>query len=230
MEPQASRTKKSERTFENVLQAATRLFTEKGYHSTTMRDIGQASGLRAGALYYYCRSKEELVLLFYDRLNREVIATFQQQSDASAPLPDAMSHFLRLKLQSLGPYRNLIRIVMKEAIDPESPLSPLSSASAGTLDLSSGVFRTLIERSRDTQEEDIEAFARGLWVAHMAILAFWLHDRTDEHQATQRAIDTLASVLRLSGMLNRFSAFKRLRRQLLTLTTSLFPTGAQTVD
>ena len=48
-----------------VLDAAARLFREKGYASTSMRDIATASGMLAGSLYYHFPSKEALLVAVY---------------------------------------------------------------------------------------------------------------------------------------------------------------------
>lgn len=47
---------------ERILEAATRLFGERGYPSTSMRDIGEAVGLLAGSLYSHIASKEAVLL------------------------------------------------------------------------------------------------------------------------------------------------------------------------
>jgi len=47
---------------ERILAAATRLFGERGYASTSMRDIGEAVGLLAGSLYSHISSKEAVLL------------------------------------------------------------------------------------------------------------------------------------------------------------------------
>jgi TetR/AcrR family transcriptional regulator, cholesterol catabolism regulator len=46
---------------ERILEAATRLFGERGYPSTSMRDIGEAVGLLAGSLYSHINSKEAVL-------------------------------------------------------------------------------------------------------------------------------------------------------------------------
>lgn len=46
---------------EEVYSAALRLFTEKGYHATSMQDIADAVGLYKGSLYHYISGKEELL-------------------------------------------------------------------------------------------------------------------------------------------------------------------------
>jgi AcrR family transcriptional regulator len=44
-----------------VHEAAITLFAEKGYHGTTLRDIGAALSVQAGSLYNHISSKEELL-------------------------------------------------------------------------------------------------------------------------------------------------------------------------
>jgi AcrR family transcriptional regulator len=44
-----------------ILEAAGRCFAENGFHSTSMQDFFEASGLSAGLVYRYFRSKDELI-------------------------------------------------------------------------------------------------------------------------------------------------------------------------
>jgi AcrR family transcriptional regulator len=44
-----------------IVSAASRLFSANGFHSTSMADIIGESGLSAGAVYRYFRSKEEII-------------------------------------------------------------------------------------------------------------------------------------------------------------------------
>lgn len=51
---------------EFILQTSARVFAEKGFHSTSMRDIARATGVSLAGLYYYCASKDELLFLIQD--------------------------------------------------------------------------------------------------------------------------------------------------------------------
>jgi TetR/AcrR family transcriptional regulator, cholesterol catabolism regulator len=51
---------------EFILRTAARIFAEKGYHPTTMRDISRETQVSLAGLYYYCKSKEELLFLIQD--------------------------------------------------------------------------------------------------------------------------------------------------------------------
>jgi TetR/AcrR family transcriptional regulator, cholesterol catabolism regulator len=57
-----------------ILDAAARLFREKGYAVTSMRDIAAAVGMLAGSLYYHFASKDELLVAVYGEGVRRISA------------------------------------------------------------------------------------------------------------------------------------------------------------
>ncbi len=52
-----------------IVDAALRVFAEKGYHEATMQDVVRRSGLSVGAIYTYFRSKDDLFLAGCDVTN-----------------------------------------------------------------------------------------------------------------------------------------------------------------
>src|SRR3954470_17525272 len=84
---------------DEILAAAARIFREKGYHGTSVRDIAESVGLLKGSLYHYIRSKEDLLARVFDgaledtATDRPAIAT----SDASATgrLREMVAAFVR---------------------------------------------------------------------------------------------------------------------------------------
>lgn len=64
-----ARNKYPEITVERILDAATRLFLEKGYDNTTIQDIvNELDGLSKGAVYHHFKSKEEIMDAVGDRM------------------------------------------------------------------------------------------------------------------------------------------------------------------
>lgn len=61
--PRGSRagTQLSQDRWRSILEVATRLFRDKGFAATSMQDVSDDVGLLKGSLYYYFRSKEELL-------------------------------------------------------------------------------------------------------------------------------------------------------------------------
>jgi AcrR family transcriptional regulator len=56
----SDRATKGERTRDRVIQAAYRLFIERGYHGTSMRRIAEQAGLALGGIYNHFASKEDI--------------------------------------------------------------------------------------------------------------------------------------------------------------------------
>ncbi len=64
-----------------IVQAATTLFWQKGYHGASMQDIGEHVGMLKGSLYAHVANKEEILL--------EIVSTtFRRLMDAVLPLLD----------------------------------------------------------------------------------------------------------------------------------------------
>lgn len=67
------RNKYPEETEQKILDAALKLFTEKGYEQTTILDIvGEMGGLTRGAFYHHFKSKEEVFFALTDRLFNDI--------------------------------------------------------------------------------------------------------------------------------------------------------------
>ncbi len=70
---------------DQIVEAATRCFAEGGFHATSMADIIGASGLSAGSVYRYFKSKDELIEAILNRLINQVIGQLTQAAE-STPL------------------------------------------------------------------------------------------------------------------------------------------------
>src|SRR5215213_868848 len=70
---------KYDQKLEFILRNAARIFAEKNYHSTTMRDISRATKVSLSGLYHYCKSKEELLFLIQDNCFGRVLERLEQQ-------------------------------------------------------------------------------------------------------------------------------------------------------
>ena len=54
-------------TRKDVVEAAGRLFAERGYHGTSMRDLGRELGLLGSSLYAHVESKQDLLVAVVER-------------------------------------------------------------------------------------------------------------------------------------------------------------------
>src|SRR5215207_5539888 len=54
-----------------IVDAATRVFADKGFHRATIKDIAHAAGIADGTIYNYFANKEALLSAILDRLAQQ---------------------------------------------------------------------------------------------------------------------------------------------------------------
>ena len=90
---------------DDLLQRAAELFSERGYHATTMRDIAEAIGIRAPSLYAHIERKEDLLHGIVTAAATRFLAGVEAVRASSAPaatkLRDAMRAHVRVVADNL---------------------------------------------------------------------------------------------------------------------------------
>jgi TetR/AcrR family transcriptional regulator, cholesterol catabolism regulator len=90
---------------ENVLEAAVALFSHKGYHGTTVRDIAEESGMLSGSLYAHITSKEDLLFEITRRAANQFMDALEPivagPGSAAGKLQAAIAAHLRVVAGSL---------------------------------------------------------------------------------------------------------------------------------
>lgn len=104
------------KTSGQIINMAFRLFLEKGYEATNLREIGAEAGINASTIYFYYKSKEELFLEILERIYQ----THHQQLDAVKPDISVRTNGIKalffseieLFLADSAPYKLLLRYRM----------------------------------------------------------------------------------------------------------------------
>ena len=93
--PCASEESRFEQQRDRMLRAAADCFNQKGYSGTSLKDVANRLGLTDPALYYYVRSKEELVYLCYLRAAEVGREAMQLAIDSGQDGLDKILRYLR---------------------------------------------------------------------------------------------------------------------------------------
>ena len=64
-----------------ILKASAKIFAEKGFHHTSVRDIARATKMSLSGLYYYFTTKEELLYLIQERCFVTLLQRWEQAAD-----------------------------------------------------------------------------------------------------------------------------------------------------
>lgn len=184
-------TAKAEETRDRILDAALRLFRERGFEQTTMRDVAAEAGVATGAAYYYYRSKEDLVMAFYLRTDEEAGEMFAKIIAASKDLKKRIGGMIDARFAQFDEHRSLLAALLKAGVDPRAPLSPFGAETKQVREESIAWYRRALEGSDVTVPKDIAAdLPRLLWLYHIGLIYFWIIDESPGQRRTRRLLDT----------------------------------------
>ena len=66
---------------QEILKTSAKIFAEKGFHHTSVRDISRATKMSLSGLYYYFTTKEELLYLIQERCFVTLLQRWEQAQD-----------------------------------------------------------------------------------------------------------------------------------------------------
>ncbi len=100
---------------EQICDAAIGLFSRRGFHQTSVREIAEAAGLSIGTLYSYIKTKEDVLSLVYQRIFRR----FQERVDeATEGIEDPVAR-LRAALEATltvnDEFREVVLLLYQES-------------------------------------------------------------------------------------------------------------------
>jgi AcrR family transcriptional regulator len=99
-----------------IIQAASKLFFEKGFDQTTMREISHASGLTMGSLYDYVRSKDDILVLVYkDVVERFRLSLFGNEKEDREANPKDLEIILRRMLRQMYKLTKAVQLLYRES-------------------------------------------------------------------------------------------------------------------
>ena len=175
---------------DRLYATAIRLIATRGYEATTLRDIAKEAGVSVGLLYRYFPGKQAVVIALYDELSAE----YARETAAIAPgrWRDRFVFALNTSLQVLEPHQVALRALTPVLVgDPEEGIFAASTAFSRLR--VQRVFEEAVTGATDAPKPPLaEALGRLLYLVHLAVLLWWLLDKS----ANQRATASLVSLTR----------------------------------
>lgn len=105
---------------QRILEAAVRVFAERGFHSSRVGDIAEEAAVAHGLLYHYFPSKEELLrTIFRDAWSRLTAALHGVEAGGD-PAPEQLRKVAAVLLRAWRDDPDLVRVLVREvARSPE---------------------------------------------------------------------------------------------------------------
>ena len=203
----AGRTAQGTAARDRLYAIALRLIGDRGYESTTLRDIAAEAGVSVGLLYRYFPSKQAVIVALYDDLSSD----FARRAAAMPPgrWRDRFVFAVRVSLQVLGPHRSALRALTPVLVgDPDDNIFAATTAFSRLR--VQAVFERAVTAATDAPKSPLaEALGRLLYLVHLAVLLWWLLDRTTQQRATRTLVSLAEQILPSIALTLRLTPMRR---------------------
>ena len=98
--PTAAPSKEGRDRRREILEVAARLFSEQGYHGTSMDDIAREMGMLKGSLYYWISSKEDLLKAILADAITDTIADAERIEASDLPAAEKVRQLFKAHIES----------------------------------------------------------------------------------------------------------------------------------
>ncbi len=100
----------------NILAAAERLFSERGFAGTSTRDIAASAGVTSAMVHYYFGNKAGLYRAILENAVATVRSFIAQAAESQAPAGERLTQFIEAESRYILSHARLVRILMREML------------------------------------------------------------------------------------------------------------------
>lgn len=183
-----------ERTKELILQKALDLFRKQGFEVATMRDIARAASVATGAAYYYFPSKEAIVSDYYDQVQKLHAAKVREGLAGREGLGERLAFVMHSKLEILKDDRKFLGALFRYSGEPGHSLSVFGKATEAQRKQSMEIFGEALA-GVEISEELRELLPWGVWLAHLGMILYFIHDESEGQKRTHNLVNRFAEML-----------------------------------
>ncbi len=108
-------------TREQILEVAAQIFSQKGFHATSMQDIAQAVNLQKASLYHHVASKQDILVALLDQALDLLIAKMQEVLARPLPSDEKLRQAMITYMKTMLDHRDLASVLLLEyrSLEPQ---------------------------------------------------------------------------------------------------------------
>lgn len=99
---------------EKIIEASVKLFGERGYAATSIRDIAKTLNVSIATLYYYYKNKEELLHTIIVEIGEDLLRTISQARDGAADPLEGLRRMLAAHIRLTEEKSCRVKIYVEE--------------------------------------------------------------------------------------------------------------------
>jgi TetR/AcrR family transcriptional regulator, fatty acid metabolism regulator protein len=158
-----------------ILDAAVKVFAERGFFTATVAEIARAAGVADGTIYLYFKSKDDLLLRLFDEKMSILIEEAKAAMAAEATAPARLRRFIQLHFAAVERSPELASVLIVELRQSAQFLKGLEKAKLSAyLDLIAEVVKNGQENGELAQVASPTTIKRAIFGALDELALGWL--------------------------------------------------------
>jgi AcrR family transcriptional regulator len=101
---------------EQIIEAATRVFAEKGFRRATTREVAREAGISEGTIYNYFEDKDDLLMAILHRLNETERRAEDFEEGTATDFREFLEEYLRRRMSLIWENQEVFRVVLSEML------------------------------------------------------------------------------------------------------------------
>ena len=180
---------------EQIVEAATRVFAQKGFRRATTREVARAAGVSEGTIYNYFVGKDALLMAILERLNETERRAEDFEEGMATDFRGFLKEYLRRRMSFIWENREVFRVVLSEVlVNAELRELYLRRVVEPTMRIAEENFRSRMEQG-EVRETDAPLATRSVAGAVLGVLVLGLLGDEEVGSRADEIPDVLAGLL-----------------------------------
>jgi len=183
---------KKKKTRQAIMNAAIKLFSEKGFNHTSVGELAKTAGVGKSTIYGYFHTKNEIFLAFCEDQIDFVFTELAQKRDPDAPLKEQLFTLFMGQFRYVTKNYDFGRILVREMVFPkELTIEKSNDISERYLSALGDILTRAISRNELRDDLELLYVSGHFYALYIIVLSAWYERRFQSEQEIEQALQKL---------------------------------------
>ena len=183
---------KKRKTRRAIMDAAIKLFSEKGFENTSVHQLAKEAGVGKSTIYGYFQSKNEIFLAFCEDQVDFVFTDLAEKRDPDAPLQKQLLTLFMAQFRYVTKNFNFGRILAREMVFPkELTIEKSKDLSERYLSALGEILTKAMSRGELRDDLELLYISGHFYAFYLLVLSAWYERRFQSEQEIEKALQKL---------------------------------------
>jgi AcrR family transcriptional regulator len=183
---------KKKKTRQAIMNAAIKLFSEKGFKNTSVDELAKMAGVGKSTIYGYFHTKNEIFLAFCEDQVDFAFSDLAKKRDPEAPLKEQLLTLFMGQFRYVTKNYDFGRILSREMVFPkELTIDKSKDLSERYLSALGEILTRAISRNELRDDLELLFISGHFYALYIMVLSAWYERRFQSEQEIEQALEKL---------------------------------------